>query len=86
MILGLNYRLINVDASTRWGVTGRMVKTAYDEDRKQGKWPFAFSKLIWIVCVMRMGWFTGLLSVGTIGTTSSGANDHIEEIGPISTS
>ena len=85
MILGLNHRLISVDAKTRWGVTGKMVKTAYEEDRKQGKWPFAFSKLNRTVCVFKMNQCTLLSLVGTVGTTSSGANDHIEEIEPIST-
>ncbi|KAF8344240.1 pyridoxal phosphate-dependent transferase [Cantharellus anzutake] len=62
-ILGLNYRLINVDARSAWGVRGEMFRMAYEEDQRKGKWPFIF--------------------IGTIGTTSSGANDHIEEIGPI---
>ena len=53
-ILGLNYRLISVDAKTRWGVTGQMIKTVYEEDRKQGKWPFAFSKLNQIVSVIKI--------------------------------
>ncbi|KAF8340655.1 pyridoxal phosphate-dependent transferase [Cantharellus anzutake] len=62
-ILGLNYRLMNVDARSAWGVMGETFRLAYEDDRRKGKWPFIF--------------------IGTIGTTSSGANDHIEEIGPI---
>ena len=58
-----------------YGLRGETVRKAIEEDVKAGLIPFIVSE--W--CLHKIG--DPLTSVGTVGTTSTGAVDFIAEIG-----
>ncbi|KAL5631660.1 hypothetical protein ACGC1H_007243 [Rhizoctonia solani] len=66
LILGLQFRAIEVDAKDNYALRGELLMRALEEDRKAGKHPFVV--------------------IATVGTTSSGAIDNIEEVGKALTS
>ncbi|KEP45565.1 aromatic-L-amino-acid decarboxylase [Rhizoctonia solani 123E] len=61
LILGLQFRAIEVHAKDNYALRGESLVNALEEDRKDGKHPFVV--------------------IATVGTTSSGAIDNIEEVG-----
>ncbi|CAE6461352.1 unnamed protein product [Rhizoctonia solani] len=61
LILGLQFRAIEVHAKDNYALRGDSLVNALEEDRKDGKHPFVV--------------------IATVGTTSSGAIDNIEEVG-----
>ncbi|KDN44436.1 hypothetical protein RSAG8_05483, partial [Rhizoctonia solani AG-8 WAC10335] len=61
LILGLQFRAIEVHAKDNYALRGGSLVKALDEDRKDGKHPFVV--------------------IATVGTTSSGAIDDIDEVG-----
>ena len=78
LILGLSVHAIPVRPGDDYGLRGQDLRTVIENDRAEGKHPFAISEMDLLFHVHQNIIFS---PVGTVGTTSSGAIDNIDEIG-----
>ena len=86
MILGLRVRILDVDetvAIDNTGLTGEGLKAAVEEDHARGLHPFVLGECNSMRLVQCLDKY---LIVATVGTTSSGAIDRVEDVGATSTS
>ncbi|TFY55732.1 hypothetical protein EVJ58_g8061 [Rhodofomes roseus] len=60
LVLGLQFRILNVKPEDEYALRGEMLRAALEEDVARGKHVFFL--------------------IGTVGTTSSGAIDRLDEI------
>jgi aromatic-L-amino-acid/L-tryptophan decarboxylase len=80
LILGLSFRALEVRREDEFSLRGETLKEALEEDIKAGKAPFILSKRWTHFTQLSIFNSCAFSVVATLGTTSSGAIDNLEEI------
>lgn len=83
LLLGLTCRTLPVLAEDDYSLRGSTLKAAYEEDRAAGLWPFCLSMYRITRGLLQRILIPSIQIVATVGTTSSGAVDRLDELGPI---
>jgi hypothetical protein len=83
LILGVRCRALEVRAEDGWALRGETLAAALKEDAEQGLSSFILSALLAFSPYRRSADEEICFAVATVGTTSSGAVDRVDEIGPI---
>ena len=78
LILGLPVHCIPVRAEDNYSLRGQDLRETIVSDREKGKHPFVISETYSLCHICQS---LSLYPVGTVGTTSSGAIDNIDEVG-----
>ena len=84
LILGLQFRALEVRKEDGYALKGATLEQALKEDHDAGREPFVVSRSPHVPFCMPITHHGA--AVGTVGTTSSGAVDDLQEIGSICTS
>jgi aromatic-L-amino-acid decarboxylase len=80
LVLGLKVRTLEVTAQDNFALRGDTLKVALEEDVNAGFHPFILSMFAMDRCLKT---HFAHSAVGTVGTTSSGAVDRLDEIADV---